>query len=506
MKKRVLSIIVLMLTVLMIGCSNNDTSNQNNDSKVSTEVTDISKMNFNEKYKFFSEHYPKSKILVWVDDNYHEYESELNDYLYKNGYDYIVCFRNLTDLIDDSDNNDKITGTEILTKLIKNNEQIDVLSFLNTNYGVELSKSYYDYIKQGFYEPLDKYLQDKKYSEYVNSMPKKYWDSYRCNGIIYGVDNSFYSLYEDNGYQINNDVLKECNLKTDDLKKPIDKIEPLLKEVNEKANVRLNFSSMFFTDDFYIANYIDNGIAISNKKAVNVFEQPETIKYYKRINDLQQKGLAAIDSFDSTGRNIELTDHSASYGKNENNSFWNTTSIYYKPNNYIRNTAPAVGVYSKSQNKKEAVDLLMNVIYNKDINNVLTYGVEGKNYNIVDGNVEMKTKEYNSNNEKITYHADTYYNNPMISLPCAEYQIVNRNYYKAYETAKYLDGNGFCFDSSHVEKQCLDVMKVIEEFKAESDDIESYLKQFNKKLYDAGMQDILDEANRQLEEFYEKNN
>ncbi len=35
-------------------------------------------------------------------------------------------------------------------------------------------------------------------------------------------------------------------------------------------------------------------------------------------------------------------------------------------------------------------------------------------------------------------------------------------------------------------------------------DVEIYLEEFNRQLYDAGLQEVLDEANRQLEEFLAK--
>ena len=43
-------------------------------------------------------------------------------------------------------------------------------------------------------------------------------------------------------------------------------------------------------------------------------------------------------------------------------------------------------------------------------------------------------------------------------------------------------------------------------FYGKFENVEAVVEEANKKLYDAGLQEVLDEANRQLEEFYEKNN
>ena len=58
-----------------------------------------------------------------------------------------------------------------------------------------ISNAYYYFADNKIYEPLDTYLDSDKYSKIKNSMPQKYWDSYKYNGKIYGVDNSFFLHY-----------------------------------------------------------------------------------------------------------------------------------------------------------------------------------------------------------------------------------------------------------------------------------------------------------------------
>ncbi len=484
----------------------NTESNENNN-----DVQPMNSMNFDEKYQFYSERYPNKNILVWVTDLGSPYELELNDYLYENNYDYIVCFKNITSHIEDENGQFISTYIEYIPQMIKNEEQFDILDNLSLIDGMDvISNAYYYFADNKIYEPLDTYLDSDKYLKIKNSMPQKYWDSYKYNGKIYGVDNSFSSLYYDNGYSISNEVFKKCDLKPEDFQKPLSEFEPTIKEVFEKTKKRMNFNFCYFTSDFFPANYVTEGIGVVDKKVINIFEQNETKNYYKLLTSLESKGYAAIDSAVIDSTCIELTQASAAYGEIIKNNRWDKTNVFYKQNNYIHEPYKATGIYSGSKNKEQAFDLLMNVFYNEDFNNIITYGIKGKQYEIEDGKVKMKLDESNPYGQQYDIKCSVciWYNNPMISLPCDESDTViqSLNYYKAYENAEFLDGFGFFFDGTSIKDTYLKVMDTVESLKISGKDIDSYMKEFNKKLYDAGLQEVLDEANRQLEEFYEKNN
>ena len=75
----------------------------------------------------------------------------------------------------------------------------------------------------------------------------------------------------------------------------------------------------------------------------------------------------------------------------------------------------------------------------------------------------------------------------------------NRGFYTAYENAQMLDGFGFFFDESDLSATDKEVIKTITTFSASMDDVDVYLEEFNQKFYDAGLGEVLDEANRQPE-------
>ena len=68
MIKRILSILLLCITLLMCSCfsSNNSLNTESNENN--NDVQPMNSMNFDEKYQFYSERYPNKNILVWVTD------------------------------------------------------------------------------------------------------------------------------------------------------------------------------------------------------------------------------------------------------------------------------------------------------------------------------------------------------------------------------------------------------------------------------------------------------
>lgn len=68
-----------------------------------------------------------------------------------------------------------------------------------------------------------------------------------------------------------------------------------------------------------------------------------------------------------------------------------------------------------------------------------------------------------------------------------------------------LDGFGFVFDESDLSATDKEVIKTISTFSASVDDVDVYLEEFNQTLYNAGLGEVLDEANRQPEAHNEEN-
>lgn len=274
--KNKLIVLLCLVSVMLSGCSQSDTDNtsknrtSNDITSNTNDITDMTFSSFEDKYNAYLNEYPDKTILVWITDEEPKYEQELNDYLYNNGYDYVVCFKNILDYANGN------SYYQIVSDMINNGEQIDLIDSFGVMFGKEpISNNYYYYSEHGMFEVLDGYLTDEKYSEYFDMLPQKYWDSYKYKGHIYGIDNSFSSLYSDNGYSISNEVFDKTDFTPEDFQKSPFELAEQFKLCYQITNKNVNFNLYFFTSDFYPANYIDEGIAIVDGKAINVYATDE---------------------------------------------------------------------------------------------------------------------------------------------------------------------------------------------------------------------------------------
>ncbi len=468
--KKIAALIAFLL--LLSGCSQSDENSadesvgtqggtlqnggSDNDDSEDDEELQYFLWSYEDKYAYCQENYPDKTILTWLTPSEVFREPELNEYLYENGYDYVICF----DVLDGSASGS--TYIECFEETLNSGEDFDIVSSVGPFLGQDaVTNGYYYMADMGVFEPLDEYITDEKYSEYYNSLPQEYWDSYKYQGVLYGVDNSYSSMYSDYGIAINSDALSESGIDPEEFNKPFVESGEAYKELYDKTGGSVIFSLAFDTDAIFPAAYLTFGIAVSGNQAVNVFELPEVIDYYSTMQEFAENEYIAVNPVPSPetgeleveeiGDNVAATGTKGEIVVDENSGM---TYIYNEVNNNICSPGSAHGVYSESKNKDSAVDALFNVMFNKDINN--------------------STEPFD------------------VSL---------------YETAEPFDGVGFYFDVSEIQEEYLSVMNQIMKFNPSPvGDMAEYLEEFNQQLYDAGLQEVLDEANRQLEVYYEENN
>lgn len=485
-------------------------SDNENSVSVSSDDTDEDDFayylkSYEERYDFCKENFPDKTVLTWLTDAYVTHEDKLNDYLYSNGYDYVICFDRL-EAFTSEDRSD--TYLKKLDDYVQSGRNFDILGSFGVALGIDdVSNSYYYLAEKGMFEPLDSYITDENYADYVSLLPENYWNSYKYSGHLYGIDNTYSTLYSDFGIRIDNDILEQSGVKAEDFDGTIADTEKAYRKIYEQTGKSIDFYRTFITDDIFAGNYICNGIAIQNGKTVNVFDMAESKDYYKSINELAKKDYITIDNTNETltaGYNISA--HGISDKIIVNNTL-GTTKIYNQINNYICNPTNANGVCSKSENKDLSVKALFDVTFDKNINNILTYGIEDEDYELEDGCVVMNdTDEHGISNS-----IDSSFNNPLVSYPCEQIddEIVSIDYYKLYDNAEILDGFGFYFDVSKVSISYKNILSKIMEFEPNIDknaDIQTYIDNFNKELNDTGLHEVLDEADKQLEKYNEKNN
>ena len=167
------------------------------------------------------------------------------------------------------------------------------------------------------------------------------------------------------------------------------------------------------------------------------------------------------------------------------------------------------GIPTTSKNPDAAMKFLNLMFSNADINNLLAWGVEGVHYQVL----EDGTADYIQGQDvsSCQYHTvDFLYGDNFSILPwkgtspdMRQQQLEAMN---NAETSPYL---GFTLDTTSLQNELTATTNVIEEFKAALEngtvDPETELPKFIEKLNASGAQKIVDEAQRQLDEWIAAN-
>lgn len=163
------------------------------------------------------------------------------------------------------------------------------------------------------------------------------------------------------------------------------------------------------------------------------------------------------------------------------------------------------GIPTNSQSPEAAMQFLNLMYSNADINNLLAWGVEGTDYVIKDDG----TADYpeGQDSSSCQYHTtDFLYGNNFAILPWAgTAPDMRQRQLDAMNNAQISPYLGFTLDTSTLQNEITAVTNVINEYKAALDygtiDPETELPKFIDKLNSSGAQKIIDEAQRQLNEW-----
>ena len=167
------------------------------------------------------------------------------------------------------------------------------------------------------------------------------------------------------------------------------------------------------------------------------------------------------------------------------------------------------GIASSCERPDKAIQFLNLCFASAELTNLLKYGIEGQHYEMLDnGMVELTNQagyrmswQLYGDCYKQYVRADT----ALIGRPDItpeEYMQLRRDFDESCELSPAF---GFVFDTSAVQAQVGACDNVVQEFSVSigcgTVDPETEVPKYLQKLYDAGLQDILDECQRQLDEW-----
>lgn len=441
--------------------------------------------------------YPDKTILTWAVVEHFDLPAvmqteKINEYLDSLGKNYAVCFIPVNDA----------TGgypsyRAAVEDMISGGVEFDLL------YGRAIPSMVYS----GIYAPITDYLQN---NPVYSLMPMNYWQANTIDGEIYTMGDPEEIIGKSYTYFVNKELADKYGY---DLEKPILEQLDILETVksNEKCNVFLTTGYMYYPSCFINTRCFDYGAFWSDGDncAKCIFDNEDYIERLRTVYTLKQLGYASYAKDNMIRDKVFIyavpNIYKAKIGDVQSLEIKRgIEDEYYRSDidkEYIlQSVYTGNGVAAISEHKDEAFDLLATAYSDPVLNNLLAYGAEGDNYILENG--QANVLDY-------TWRAACFANK-LICL-CETDESPNRREIlrDAVENAHTDGAIGFKFKSFEVSAEIAAVNDVMYgDFQNTAplaeNDFDEMIAEYRQKLYDAGLQRIIDEVNSQYEDWSEK--
>lgn len=474
--------------------------------------------------------YPDKKVLVWASGDFLAGSSaiipidEINSYLDSLGKDYVICYSpvstytitmpTLEHQSYDIVNNNTI---EILEKKLSSGEQVDIIStglFSYLDYENRTATNAYEYfILNNMLEPLDSYFdRNETAKEFYDSLPEKFWNSFRRNGSIYQIG-SGYQNFSPWGVGRIRDITDEYAVSEElmnkygwDIEKPIEDQIDIIVEIIKKET---SFSGVAnFTIDY---NYRFDGVSCvaydgEEDKAIRLTESEEFIEFINWLYTLKGAGVLYNGERPNSFINLSLLDTFAS--KEYERAIFNTDgteagikayiSVTSDEGYIINESGSGAGIYTGSNYKEEAFDFIILALTDPTLNDLISFGVEGVNYSTEDGKIIIS--------DNALSRSKCGFLNPLVCSPFTNGNSidtpdnVNEVYREMILSAEEDETASILFDFSNIGETYADVTVALNEFNIIGyDSADEALAELDKVLTEAGIDMLIDEVNAQYQ-------
>ena len=433
---------------------------------------------------------------------------EFNNRLDKEGYDFAVNFEIL--------NTEIISTIDYYELCIKQNKAIDIISS-----GLEISqeiidsdpegfkckaheKTFWEYVDKGYLLPLNDFFKTSEGEKLYNVFPQIYWDRVTDNdNKIYGVYNTINAPL---CIEFNKNVAEKYNYDykkyTGDFKS-LENILETMKNKDDVAGLHLNPLYADLMYEYFGYSCLDCGIYINEKTGIaeNLFDNKKFLEYIQTISDFKKRGY--ILDIDKNPDDYEKILCETTFFDSMQDYNQVIIAAAYLKN---RNSCLGLGITSSSEYPDEAFKLLYLLYTNSEYSKLLQCGIEDRNYNIINKNeIELKN-EYST-----FWDIGSFPGNPYITdmgedavVPMKKKQMLLT---KAFKSIKKSRTYGFEYPETDKTKAIKEIYKKYDGlYYGAFNNVEKTLEQANNELKSAGLDEVLNDINRQLEEYYNKNN
>jgi putative aldouronate transport system substrate-binding protein len=379
------------------------------------------------------------------------------------------------------------------------------------------SNDYVQGVNKGAYLALDDLLPTYGKS-LMTDIDSKYWDAVRLNGSIYAVPNMQIQA-RSVGVWFQKDLLDQVGMTMDQLN-TVDEIEAYMKAAYEKAGVQgsslelMNYASHFAAlHEAKVPGVID--IQDGELKVFNQFESEEWLTMIKKNREWFEQGLLSKEVDADWDAQMKAKKYSwgweGTYKPGGDVEMTNRVGWTYvakpltEPTTSSANVRSTMyGVSANSKHPERAVMLLDLINSDKELYNLLVFGIEGTHYNKVSDN-RVEPIEGSTYNTGAAWALGNTFNSYL--LPGQPDDVWEQTK-KLNAEAELSPISGFVFNTEPVKVEVANCQKVYEEFSLLAGgmlDPEKSQAPFIEKLKKAGADKIIAEMQKQLDAYKAQN-
>lgn len=410
--------------------------------------------------------------------------------------------------------------------MLASGEQLDIFRALGT--------SHLPYIKDGTALDITEYFDDELKEAKEVFYHDEFLNPTSVNGRVYGI-NCMGSNYIPGGFTYRSDITDELGIdmsqvkKTEDLTAVFEKVKAAYPDmiIIDPNRANDNFGN-YLGKVAYIDPLGDNiqapvsGVAYQKEPTVvNMYETEDFVNVCNLARDWYNAGYYASDAATSTATTAELFMSGNCFGTfcglgNPKIAAQYTTNYGYSFEN-VQVTesmiwADSTGAWMVNSASKApaAACKFLNLLYTDAyLDNLIVYGEEGVDYVLDENGCAVAPEGYTDLNSvaytcNMNYH---YWGNKWITLPVPGGLIGEEN---EAQIAKNYAGEhsvyyGFLFDFSDLQAEYTACQNIVNEYKKSlwvgAGDVESTINEMNDRLYAAGMDKLIAEKQKQLDEW-----
>ena len=409
-------------------------------------------------------------------------------------------------------------------------QKMNVLNAAGESYDLAFTanwiNNYYQNVSKGNFIAIDDLLS--KYAPKLKaSIPDSVWQASKINGKTYGAINlQIYAMPY--GYVVRKDLLDKYKFDINSVNKAED-LEPLMKQIKEKeqgitplaVDAIYSWLPLMFGYEGIGDTKLPGVVKLENPdyKVINQYESPEFTNYVKLMKKWNDAGYFNKDAISvkdirpdfKAGKYAIFLGQGVKPGvEAENKAFYGqdlvsktTTKAYVTTGGIV---ATMTGVSKTSKNPERAMMYLELINTDKELYNLISHGIEGKHYKVVDKEKGVIGTPDGMDPKQIGYNPSTDW---MFGNQFNSYYLDAASVGNWEKTAK-LNATGivspilgFNFDAAPINTESAQVNAVIGEMASAlitgTIDPDKYLPIFHEKLKKAGVDKIIAEKQKQLD-------